>query len=352
MRWPGRAVVDRVLDQHVEDAVEVGDRAAHDATTSRTRSSSTPGIALDRAPRGGEQVGGGVRRPRRARLAQDQQLRDHARQSIHLLQRALDLLDGRPVGGRRRLLEPQPQPGQRRAQLVRRVGDEVALRVDHPLHARRHLVERARRPRAARSEPSTGTRTDRSPSPARRAANASRRSGRATDAGQQRARRQPERRARSGRPARARSSPTAPRAPTASTLCVMRTAPSGSPSRTIGTAVARISLRRASRCRAAPARIVRVSAARDLGARRVVLADRARARSRRRLARCGRRSPPARGPRAPTSRPARRARRSPAAVAATTSACPSACVSTSASTRSRTERTSGTSIDPIASTST
>ena len=43
---------------------------------------------------------------------------------------------------------------------------------------------------------------------------------------------------------------------------------------------------------------------------------------------------------------------SPAAVAATTSACPSDWVLTSASMRSPTERTSGTSIDPIASTST
>jgi hypothetical protein len=42
----------------------------------------------------------------------------------------------------------------------------------------------------------------------------------------------------------------------------------------------------------------------------------------------------------------------PDTSAATTSACPSACVSTSALTRSRTLRTSGTSIDPIASTST
>ncbi len=42
----------------------------------------------------------------------------------------------------------------------------------------------------------------------------------------------------------------------------------------------------------------------------------------------------------------------PDTSAATTSACPSACVSTSAFTRSRTLRTRGTSIDPIASTST
>ena len=39
-------------------------------------------------------------------------------------------------------------------------------------------------------------------------------------------------------------------------------------------------------------------------------------------------------------------------VAATTSACDSEVVSISASTRSRTDRTSGTSIEPIASTST
>ncbi len=54
---------------------------------------------------------------------------------------ALDLLDGRPRSRGGRLFQTQPQPRKWRAQLVRRVGHEVALRVDHPLHAPGHLVE-------------------------------------------------------------------------------------------------------------------------------------------------------------------------------------------------------------------
>ena len=40
------------------------------------------------------------------------------------------------VAGGARLLEPQPQAGERRAQLVRGVGDELALAVDEPLEPR------------------------------------------------------------------------------------------------------------------------------------------------------------------------------------------------------------------------
>ena len=225
-------------------------------TTTSTRARRRDRAAGQRstARRGaGQQVGGGVRRPRRAGLAQDQQLGDHAREAVDLRPARPRSAPRGPVGGRGRLLQPQAQPGQRRAQLVRGVGDEVALRVDHPLHAPGHLVERgADLALLAANPPPVRVRTGR-PRPARRAAPASRRSGRTTDAGQQRARGQPERRARSGRPARARASPTARARPTASTLWVMRTAPSARPSRTTGTAVARIALVRASRCRAAPA---------------------------------------------------------------------------------------------------
>ena len=64
-----------------------------------------------------------------ARARQDQQLVDGLRQPVDLAQRRVDLVRG--VGGhagRARLLEPQPQARERRAQLVRRVGDELALR--------------------------------------------------------------------------------------------------------------------------------------------------------------------------------------------------------------------------------
>ena len=51
-------------------------------------------------------------------------------------------MDLRVVARRARLLEPQPQAGERRAQLVRRVGDEVALAGHEALEPRRHAVER------------------------------------------------------------------------------------------------------------------------------------------------------------------------------------------------------------------
>ena len=91
------------------------------------------------------------------------------------------------------------------------------------------------------AEPSTGTRVERSPWP-RRAAAASRRPQRAARSGARSARR---RRARAA--ARARRPRSSPRIEvrvarrTASTLWVMRTAPSGRPALRTGTAVARIS---------------------------------------------------------------------------------------------------------------
>ena len=56
------------------------------------------------------------------------------------------------VGGRRAgLLEPQPQPAQRRAQLVRGVRDELPLAGDEPLEPCGHVVERAREPALLRA---------------------------------------------------------------------------------------------------------------------------------------------------------------------------------------------------------
>ena len=306
-------------------------------------------VAGDRPPRGGQQVGRGVRRPRRAGLAQHQQLGDHAREPIDLAQRAVDLLDGGTGRRRRGLLQPQPQPGQRRPQLVRGVGDEVALRVDHPLHARRHLVERARdllllqRPldrhahrQVALARPPRGERQ-----PPQRPRHRGR---------QEPARRQPERehdQADEHEPDRRR----AHRAPDG--VDALRHA-----HRAVGLAVAHDRDRGGE-----DALVERLAVARDLRRDRRAARSRSprawssrrprrRAPSRRRSRRRGRRSARARAPRAPRSRRAASRSEVPAAVAATTSACPSACVLTSASIREATDRTSGTSIDPIASTST
>ena len=76
-----------------------------------------------------------------ARLGEQQQLGDHRGEAVDLLERGLDLLR---VAGGARLLEPQLQAGERGAELVRGVGDELALAVHEALEPRAHLVERAR----------------------------------------------------------------------------------------------------------------------------------------------------------------------------------------------------------------
>jgi hypothetical protein len=68
---------------------------------------------------------------------QDQQLGDHRREPVHLAQAGLELLARVGIGrGRQRLLQPQPQAGQRGAELVRGIGDELALGLHEPLDAR------------------------------------------------------------------------------------------------------------------------------------------------------------------------------------------------------------------------
>jgi len=79
-----------------------------------------------------------------AGAAELEQLVDHQREPVELLERGVELLvDRRLAALAPRRLDAQPQPRQRRAQLVRRVGDEVALRAHQPLEPRGHVVERA-----------------------------------------------------------------------------------------------------------------------------------------------------------------------------------------------------------------
>ena len=56
----------------------------------------------------------------------------------------LDLRERRPRLLRIHVLEPEPERRQRRAQLVRGVGDERLLRLEQPLELRRRLVELVR----------------------------------------------------------------------------------------------------------------------------------------------------------------------------------------------------------------
>ena len=77
--------------------------------------------------------------------ARGQQLGDRAFHAVGLLERALDLLVSRPGSRmRRELLQAQPQPRQRGAQLVRDVGRELALAPDQPRDPHRARVERLR----------------------------------------------------------------------------------------------------------------------------------------------------------------------------------------------------------------
>ena len=99
--------------------------------------------ALDRAPRRGAEVEPLAGQFVLAGAAEDQQLVDDQREAVDLAHRRLDV-------GRRRVvatelfaerLEPQPQSGQRRPQLMGGVGDEVLLHPQQPLHPAGHLVE-------------------------------------------------------------------------------------------------------------------------------------------------------------------------------------------------------------------
>ena len=145
------------------------------------------------------------------------------------------------VAGGARLLEPQPQAGERRAQLVRGVGDELALAVDEALEPRAHLVERAREALLLGASPRPARGRAGRPRPRRAAASSRRRSGRAI----WRAISAPAPRPSSEHEHADRDEAEVERRvarPTASTLWVIRTAPWGAAgARATGTAVARIS---------------------------------------------------------------------------------------------------------------
>ena len=164
---------ERVRDQVVDDLPEPVRRAAAPAVPARPRASRTcrGARAGRRAPR---------RRRRVSVLAAPASARaSESRPSTSRPSRSTSASAGRGIL-RAEVLEPQPQRGQRRPQLVRGVGDERLLRGEQLLELRRRLVEHARERAAPPRGPSSGARTSRWPAPTSAAASSSLRSGRVT----------------------------------------------------------------------------------------------------------------------------------------------------------------------------
>jgi hypothetical protein len=143
-------VRERVLHQRVEDPVGVLAADPGRPAAVRARAQALVSLGRGRRPalRGARRelwqrmplAGGGAL----AGAAELEQLVDHQREPVELRQRRVELLVDRRVAALAlRGLDAQPQAGQRGPQLVRSVGDEVALRAHEPLEPRGHVVEGA-----------------------------------------------------------------------------------------------------------------------------------------------------------------------------------------------------------------
>ena len=144
-------------------------RARRRAATARRRPRD---LGRDRASR---------RRPALATAAQNEQLlRPCARAGRPRRSQRRSRASAGPEAERLGLLQPQPQPGQRRPQLMRGVGDEVALRAEQPRDPVGHLVERAGERALLAAALELGARRVRSPCATRRATASRRPSGRPT----------------------------------------------------------------------------------------------------------------------------------------------------------------------------
>ena len=143
------------------------------ATRSTARSSAARVPALRCAVRGARPARTSSRRGARllARRLSTSSSSTISRQPVDLAQRRVQLVPAaRRCARGLRLLEAQPQAGQRGAQLVRRVGHEAPLGAERAGEPVGHLVERAReRALLARCPPPARARS-RSPSAMRRAA--------------------------------------------------------------------------------------------------------------------------------------------------------------------------------------
>ena len=176
-----RALASEVVDD-LRHAIGVGDAPRRRSPIASSRDVPVGGQRLPRlarAPRRTRPSGDRRRRRARRRAAR----RGEREQAVDEAGQALDLGDGGIDVGQpgSSALEPQPQRGERRAQLVDGVGDEVLLGGDELLEARGHPVER-RGEGADLGRPVVGAGArPRSPAPSAPAASCSRRSGRVTD---------------------------------------------------------------------------------------------------------------------------------------------------------------------------
>ena len=157
-------VGDRVLDEHVERAVEVGARGP--GVTGLRRPTCSVRCRRRRAApsQRSARVGDGVcevdaaragrrpRRPARARAARrpSRDRRSSSRRPASISSWA-SAIGGRGAG----LLQPQPQPAERRAELVRGVGDELALARRRSRSSRAVMSLNVRASRCCSALPST-----------------------------------------------------------------------------------------------------------------------------------------------------------------------------------------------------
>ena len=109
------------------------------------------------------EVGRGHRAGRDAGACEHQQVGHEVAHPVDLAQRELRLGIGRRAGRER--LEPEPEPRERRAHLVRRVRDELALGVEERPSARPPCGSARRRPPATSGGPAASARAARSPCP-------------------------------------------------------------------------------------------------------------------------------------------------------------------------------------------
>ena len=144
------AVAERVLDQRVEHAVQVGGRAERGLARGGLDGLDAAALACrpsarrrGRPPRRGR-APPAARRPRRPGRARAARRGSPPGGRARPVAASISSWTSGSSRGGARLLEPQPQAGERRAQLVRGVGHEVALAGDEPLQPRRHVVEGAR----------------------------------------------------------------------------------------------------------------------------------------------------------------------------------------------------------------
>jgi hypothetical protein len=143
-------VVEGVLDQVVEHDREVFLGCACHGVAAAGRGQFAAAAAGSLGPALLRLLDSGAERHRCARgrpialPGQCQQRRQELREALDLLLGRLELLAELRACLQRRRLEPQPQAGQRRSQLMRGVGDELPLRLEHLPQPLGHVVERVR----------------------------------------------------------------------------------------------------------------------------------------------------------------------------------------------------------------